>query len=567
MAELRGEGVELAAGFYFYLKHELNATITWRNTGGEQLRSVPGGGHLPAPRSPIVRHRNGPLFYGGFEPGGADCYTAAFWDWERWEREIDWMCVQGINLPVAPVGQEAIFRKVYLELGLTEREIEAFFPGPAYLGWNRLGNIKGWAGPLTDTWHRQASQLQAKILARMRALGMAAVLPAFHGHVPDAMQAHFPTATFTRLSPWGWPADSPFTEVLQLDPTDALFAQIGSRFITIMREEWPAATASRFYHPIVYEEEVPSSNSTVYLAEVGAAVFGAIAAVDPDAVWMVQGWTLHEEKASFWQPPQTKAFLTSGRTVVLDFFAEGDPGWIKTGGFYGVNWIWCMFQDGGQNYGLYGMTDSILANPLVAAAANSTMVGVGMVPEGYEANPAIFEMFSEVAFAPEQLEPVQWFEDWARRRYDRPPPAAVEAWRLLYTSGVYNCNNSHENHNTDFTISRPRLCNTIGDQAGWSDGHIDGSWPNWNDSHTYPDNSSHWITYDWAGGPFHLNEYHPWYDTAEFLRAWRLLLNASDDLSDQQPYVWDVVDVTREVLSKFVSHTRVLSSGLDITFD
>jgi alpha-N-acetylglucosaminidase len=161
-------------------------------------------------------------------------------------------------------------------------------------------------------------------------------------------------------------------------------------------------------------------------------------------------------------------------------------------------------------------------------------------------------MFSEVAFAPEQLEPVQWFEDWARRRYDRPPPAAVEAWRLLYTSGVYNCNNSHENHNTDFTISRPRLCNTIGDQAGWSDGHIDGSWPNWNDSHTYPDNSSHWITYSWAGGPFHLNEYHPWYDTSEFLQAWRLLLNASDDLSDQQPYVWDVVDVTREVLSKFV---------------
>ena len=91
-----------------------------------------------------------------------------------------------------------------------------------------------------------------------------------------------------------------------------------------------------------------------------------------------------------------------------------------------------------------------------------------------------------------------------------------------------------------------------GDQTGWSDGHIDGSWPNWNDSHTYPDNSSHWITYSWAGGPFYLNEYHPWYDTSEFLQAWRLLLNASDDLSDQQPYVWDVVDVTREVLSKFV---------------
>jgi alpha-N-acetylglucosaminidase len=231
--------------------------------------------------------------------------------------------------------------------------------------------------------------------------------------------------------------------------------------ILVLPDHFPILTAFS-YHPVVHEEEVPSSNSIAYLAEVGKAVYGAIAAVDPDAVWLVQGWTLHEEKASFWQPPQTKAFLTSGHTVVLDFFVEGDPGWIKMEGFYGVTWIWCMFRDGGQNYVFYGMTDSIIANPVVAAAANSTMVGVGLVPEGYEANPAIFEMFSEVAFMPKQLVSVQWFEYWARRRYNWPPPAAVEAWRLLYTSGVYNiCNNSHENHNTDFTISRPRLYTTL----------------------------------------------------------------------------------------------------------
>ena len=41
--------------------------------------------------------------------------------------------MQGVNLPVAPVGQEAIFRKVYLELGLSEEDIEGYFTGPAYL--------------------------------------------------------------------------------------------------------------------------------------------------------------------------------------------------------------------------------------------------------------------------------------------------------------------------------------------------------------------------------------------------------------------------------------------------
>jgi alpha-N-acetylglucosaminidase len=28
-------------------------------------------------------------------------YSCAFWDWARWEQEIDWMALNGINLPVS----------------------------------------------------------------------------------------------------------------------------------------------------------------------------------------------------------------------------------------------------------------------------------------------------------------------------------------------------------------------------------------------------------------------------------------------------------------------------------
>jgi hypothetical protein len=37
----------------------------------------------------------------------------AWWDWKRWEKEIDWMALQGINLPLAFTGQEAIWQKVF----------------------------------------------------------------------------------------------------------------------------------------------------------------------------------------------------------------------------------------------------------------------------------------------------------------------------------------------------------------------------------------------------------------------------------------------------------------------
>jgi hypothetical protein len=37
----------------------------------------------------------------------------AWWDWKRWEKEIDWMALQGINFPLAFTGQEAIWQKVF----------------------------------------------------------------------------------------------------------------------------------------------------------------------------------------------------------------------------------------------------------------------------------------------------------------------------------------------------------------------------------------------------------------------------------------------------------------------
>ena len=31
-------------------------------------------------------------------------YSYAHWDWKRWEREIDWMALNGINMHLAFVG-------------------------------------------------------------------------------------------------------------------------------------------------------------------------------------------------------------------------------------------------------------------------------------------------------------------------------------------------------------------------------------------------------------------------------------------------------------------------------
>lgn len=66
-----------------------------------------------------------------------------------------------------------------------------------------MGNMHGWGGPMPQSWHTRQVALQHKILDRMRSLGIIPILPAFGGHVPDAIAKHFPNASVSHLPDWG----------------------------------------------------------------------------------------------------------------------------------------------------------------------------------------------------------------------------------------------------------------------------------------------------------------------------------------------------------------------------
>lgn len=55
----------------------------------------------------------------------------------RWEAELDWMALQGINMPLMPLGMEALLTATFTSLGLTPSQLDDFFSGPAFLAWVR----------------------------------------------------------------------------------------------------------------------------------------------------------------------------------------------------------------------------------------------------------------------------------------------------------------------------------------------------------------------------------------------------------------------------------------------
>ncbi len=278
-----------------------------------------------------------------------------FWDWQQWEWLIDWMALNGVNMPLAVTGQEAVWQAVCRRLGLSEQQITAFLAGPPYLPFSWMGCLDGFGGPLPQSWIDRHVKLQQKILARQRELGMTPVLQGFTGHVPPAVRQNFPDAKLDKVT-WqdGWQTDL-------LNPLDPLFAKIAEMY---MQEQIKLFGTDHLYAADPFVEQMPPSGEPKYLADLSRAICSGMTNSDPDAVWVLQTWQFRHQR-DFWRQNRIRAFLDATpheRMLCLDLFCETGPQWSRTKAFYGKPWLFCNIQNFGWRVNLGGDMQKIITD-------------------------------------------------------------------------------------------------------------------------------------------------------------------------------------------------------------
>ncbi|HOZ44966.1 MAG TPA: alpha-N-acetylglucosaminidase TIM-barrel domain-containing protein [Candidatus Hydrogenedentes bacterium] len=488
---LRGSnGVAIASALNWYLKHYCRASFS---LCGSQLE-------LPDPLPPVspkIRIVT-PFAYRYCFNYCCFSYSMAWWDWPDWERAIDWMALEGINMPLAVTGQEAVWRAVGAALGLTAEDLADFFVGTAYLPFGWMGCIDGWGGPLTSDWIDRHRDLESRILERARALGMTPVLQGFTGHAPRALQRVFPEAAFRELPSWcGFPG------TLFVDPSDPLFQRVGQLFV---EEQTRLFGTDHLYASDTFIEMSPPSEDPAFLDAMGKAVYAGMQAADPEAVWVMQGW-LFVNNPEFWKPPQAKALLGSvpdDRMVVLDLFCEQRPAWKLTEAFYGKPWVWCIIQSFGNQVSLHGGLPQIGEGlpTAVASSDRGRLVGAGCIMEGLGYNPPVYDLMGDLLWRPETPDWEAWPAEYAARRYGKALEQAEVAWRTLLAT-AYRV----PGQVGSVICARPALAPKIR-RAG-------------------------------PGCPYNSND---------LVEAWRLLLECADELGEVDAYRYDVVHVGRQVL-------------------
>ena len=128
-------------GVNWYLKYVAYVQIS---PDGDR---VPDTATFPLPAAPIegetpYRHR-----YALNE--NVDGYTAPYWDWPRWQREIDVLALSGINEVRIERGTDSVLYQTFREFGYEDAEIRAWITQPAHQNWQLMGNLCCFDGPIS----------------------------------------------------------------------------------------------------------------------------------------------------------------------------------------------------------------------------------------------------------------------------------------------------------------------------------------------------------------------------------------------------------------------------------
>lgn len=479
---LRGNNtVSLATAYNQYLKYTCNAHVSWF---GNQL-NLPS--ILPLPSKQIKNTINGK--YRVYMNYCTVSYTASWWNWDRWQKELDYMAMNSINMPLSVVGLEAVWYNTLLKYNFTDEEARRFLAGPGHFAWQWMQNLQSYGGPLPESWIKSHAELGKKIIDRQLELGMQPIQQGFSGYVPLELKDKYPEAKIQLQPSW-----CGFTGAAQLDPTDPLFSSFGRDFLD---EEKKLFGAHGVYAADPFHESRPPVDTPEYLSAVGHSIYKLFKDFDPSSIWAMQAWSLRE--------PIVKA-VPKDDLLILDLNGGKST---QANTCWGYPVVAGNLHNFGGRINLHGDLRLLASNQYASAKQKSPNVcGLGLFMESIEQNPVYYDLAFEMPLHAGEVDIDEWLGRYAERRYGASSENARKAWMCLLEGPYRPGTNGTER--SSIIAARPAL-------------NVKKSGPNAG-----------------LGIP---------YSPLLLIQAEGLLLKDADRLKDSSPYRFDIVDVQRQLMS------------------
>lgn len=488
---IANNNVSQAMGLHWYLKYYAHQQISWDYMQVKLPEKLP--------RVEIPLRKETKYIYRYNFNYCTFSYSMAYWDWERWEKEIDWMALHGINLPLAITGVETVWYNVLKRLDYTEEEINNFISGTGYFAWWLMGNLEGFCGSNPASWYKEQAKLQKKIIKRMRELDIEPVFPGYSGMIPsNANEKLNIDAKETGM----WVSHKrPYF----LSPTDPAFVRIAEIYYEELTKLFGK---SNYYSMDPFHEGGTTKGIDLDLA--GQSIMKAMKRVNKDAIWVIQAWQGTPN-------PQLIKSLKEGDMLILDLNSETSPIYQATNvkkEYLQHYWIKCMLLNFGGNVGLHGKMQYVIDSffDIQKTEAGKKMKGIGLTYEGIENNPVMYELYTELPWYEAKFEKEEWLKEYCRFRYGKYNENIHRAWVLLANS-IYNCPASSTQQGTTESIfcTSPNV-----------DVRNASSWCNSTD----------------------------YYDPYAVIKSAKLFVNEAHKFKDSEHFKYDFIDILRQAIAE-----------------
>lgn len=484
-------GLGLASAFNCYLKEVCNCHIS---RFGNQIKLPE---KLPAVNGKIDRTTHFKYRYA--YNYCTHSYSMAFYGEEEWQKEIDFLAMNGVNLVLDILGMEEVYRRFLTKLGYRHREIKNFLSGPAYFAWFYMGNVCSIGGPLHDNFFYEKCELARRNHRRMQVLGMNVVLQAYTGMVPRDIQKKDRDVVTVEQGKWK-EIDRP----LIVSPDSVHYIKYAKLFYECQREVFGDIT--HFFAGDIGHEGGKLNKSKA--KESYTNVMESMLSFDKEAMWVVQCWSLNPGKTF---TNSVKAYRDN-HILMLDLNTEKinhNANRFSRLAKYGNVLCGLLNNFGGRN-GLLGNVNDI-PKMVKECSERPNFKGIALTAESTNVNPIVTDIFFSTVW--EDITDVNdWVKKYALRRYGKANENINKSMEILLKT-VYGA------ETPGLTFGAPE---TMGCRRPFD-----------------PENKL--FT---ARGTVKVN-----YSRKEFDEAVALFLKDYDKFKNNECYIYDAVDLLRQSIS------------------
>lgn len=426
---IRGDiGLSLACGLNHYYKYYLNVQIS------EQTMQV----NMPDFTVPIGKtvFRQTPCRVRYAFNYCAEAYTFAFFDSTQWQREYDWLALNGVNVVLDLAGQEAVWIKFLMNFGYTFDAAKNFLTGPIYSSWQFMMNMERFGGPIADGYIKDRLESARRAQRWRSSLGISTVLQGYGGMVPSDFKEYQPEAEICEMGVWAALPRPPM-----ISPDCPEYAQLAELFYKA--QEFVYGTGEHYYAADPFHEAytIPKGLDDRVIAD---HFLNSLLQYDSDAVWVVQAWLKNPtEKLLEGMQNRRREHVLVVDLIKYPIESNCNYERIKLGmqEFAQTSWAWCLLGNFGGNTSMHGQLAIMAEKILTARKECRCMEGLGVISEAQYDNPVVYDLIYELAWVdPDAFDLDNWLHGYLCRRYGKNSENAQAAWQILknanYNYGV-----------------------------------------------------------------------------------------------------------------------------------